>query len=269
MLAATQNYIPVGTSEAGLCLTAENWQEAKVNTLSFSLEFLLYKPGIALLKNIPSLSKYLGWSGAIILNASSLKANREGTYLLKSPFDGSKTKVTAVELVELIQHLNPNAVILPKKILQDCPQIWTILNESIMPFFNEEELNQYQPTQEHGIYFNEANESLLTKWAHLPRYVMGNFNAESIHHLRAQGVEFIETDEPVNAGFHGKVYSQEGEIDLTSKATEMQFEIIDSVCTCPVCNQQFTKAYLHHLIEHTPLLCQRFLIQHNVFWMAN
>lgn len=53
MLAATQNYIPVGTSEAGLCLTAENWQETKVNTLSFSLEFLLYKPGIALLKISP------------------------------------------------------------------------------------------------------------------------------------------------------------------------------------------------------------------------
>ncbi|MDR3503802.1 MAG: tRNA-guanine transglycosylase [Legionella sp.] len=269
MLATAQNYIPIGTSEAGLCLTAENWQEAKVSTLSFSLEFLLYKPGIALLKKIPSLSKYLGWSGAIILNASSLKANREGTYLLKSPFDGSKTKVTAVELVELIQHLNPDAVILPKKILQDCPQIWTILNESIMRFFNAEELSQHQLTQEHGVYFSDANDSLLAQWANVPRYVMGDFNAESIRHLRTQGVEFIETDEPVKAAFHGKVYSQQGEIDLTNKVTEMQFEIIDSACTCPVCTQQFTKAYFHHLIEHTPLLCQRFLIQHNVFWMAN
>jgi queuine tRNA-ribosyltransferase len=269
MLATTQNYIPVGTTEAGLCLTAENWREAKVSTLSFSLEFLLYKPGIALLKKIPSLSKYLGWPGVIILNASSLKANREGTYLLKSPFDGSKTKVTAVELLELIQHLNPDAVILPKKILQDCPQIWAILSESIMPFFDAEELSQHQLTQEHGVYFNEVNDSLLAQWAHVPRYVVGDFNAESILHLCSQGVEFIETDEPVKAGFQGKAYSQQGEIDLTSQATEMQFEIIDAACTCPVCAQKFTKAYFHHLIEHTPLLCQRFLIQHNVFWMAN
>ncbi|WP_058534725.1 tRNA-guanine transglycosylase [Legionella saoudiensis] len=268
MLATTQSYIPVGTSEAGLCLTAANWQEAKVNTLSFSLEFLLYKPGIALLKKI-SLSKYLGWSGAIILNASSLSANREGTYLLKSPFDGSKTKLSAMELVELIVHLNPDAVILPKKILQDCPQLWTILKKSIMPFFNAEELSQYQPSQEHGVYFHETDASLLEKWAQVPRYVMGDFNAESINHLRAQGVEYIETDAPVNAAFNGKVYSRQGEIDLTNKVTEIQFEPIDSTCTCPVCTQQFTKAYFHHLIEHTPLLCQRFLIQHNVFWMAN
>lgn len=268
MLATTQNYIPVGTSEAGLCLTAENWQDAKVNTLSFSLEFLLYKPGLDLLKKIPSLSKYLGWPGAIILNASSLKANREGTYLLKSPFDGSKTKISAVELVELVQHLNPDAVILPKKILQDCPQVGMILSESIMPFFNAEELGQDSLASKYGVYFTEVNDS-LSQWTHLPRYVIGDFNAESIRYLRTQGVEFIETDAPVNAGFHGKVYSHQGEIDLTTKDAEMQFEIIDSACTCPVCKQQFTKAYFHHLVEHTPLLCQRFLIQHNVFWMAN
>ncbi|MFJ1267179.1 tRNA-guanine transglycosylase [Legionella lytica] len=267
MLVTTQKYIPVGTSEAGLCLTAENWLEAKVNTLSFSLEFLLYKPGLTLLKKIPSLPKYLGWFGAIILNASSLKANREGTYLLKSPFDGSKTKITAMELVELIKHLNPDAVILPKKILQDSPQIWAILPESIMPFFNAEDLRHHPLTQKHGVYFTEANDS-FTQWAHLPRYVMGDFNEEAIRHLRAQGIEFVETDEPVKAGFHGKVYSQQGEIDLTNKDAEMQFDIIDSSCICPVCKQQFTKAYFHHLIEHTPLLCQRFLIQHNVFWMA-
>lgn len=144
-----------------------------------------------------------------------------------------------------------------------------MLNESIMPFFNAEELSQHHLTQEYGVYFNDANDSILAQWAHVPRYVIGDFNAESILHLRTQGVEFIETDEPVKAAFQGKVYSQQGEIDLTNKAAEMQFEIIDASCTCPVCTQHFTKAYFHHLIEHTPLLCQRFLIQHNVFWMAN
>ena len=48
----------------------------------------------------------------------------------------------------------------------------------------------------------------------------------------------------------------------------MQFETIDPECTCPTCSQQFTKAYLHHLLQQTPLLCHRLLIQHNVFWMA-
>lgn len=271
MLAAVQNYIPIVTSEAGLCLTAANWHAARVDTVSYSLEFLLYKPGLELLKKISNLSYYLGWHGMIILNASSLIANREGAYVLKSPYDGSKIKLAALELVLLIQHLNPDVVLLPQNILQDCPQIWNILHDTMMLFFNAEELQQQNVTRKHGVYLNlnYINDVSLAKWAHLPRYVMGVFNPELIHHLRAMGIQFIETDEPVHAAFHGRVYSQAGELDLMKASTKMQFEVIESQCACPVCSQQLTKAYLHHLLQHTPLLCQRFLIQHNVFWIVN
>jgi queuine tRNA-ribosyltransferase len=272
MLAAVQNFIPVVTSEAGLCLTAENWKEAKVTAIAYSVEFLLHKPGPAVLKKVTDLSQYLGWSGALILNAASLKANREGTYHLKSPYDGSKTKLTSLEFVELMHHLKPDAVILPKNILQDCPQIWENWNDSIMPFIHAEDLQGQYIANPHGVYFSDFNESMLEQvdqWTHLPCYVMGAIDAELIRRLRTQGVPFIETNEPASAAFHGRVYSQAGEVDLTNKITEMQFETIDPDCVCPSCSQQFTKAYFHHLLHHTPLLCQRFLIQHNVFWMAN
>ena len=90
MLAAVQNFIPRLNSKAGLCLTPENWKDAKVTAVSYSLEFLLHKPGQEVLKKIADLSQYLAWSGAIVLNGMSLGANKEGIYLLKSPYDGSK-----------------------------------------------------------------------------------------------------------------------------------------------------------------------------------
>ena len=271
MLAAVQNFIPVVTTEAGLCLTAENWKEAKVNAVSYSIESLLHKPGIALLKSLPDLAHYLGWSGSIILNASMLVANKEGIYTLRSPYDGSKLKLTVIELIDLLLHLKPNAVILPKNCAQDYPQIWDNWVDSITPFLSVSDLQRQDVPRAHGAYFNYTNESVLDEldqWSHLPRYVAGDFEPELIQRLRAKEIEFIETDEPAKAAINGRVYSHSGVVDLTDGITRMQFEVIDSECACPVCAQQFTKAYFHHLLQHTPLLCQRLLIQHNAFWMA-
>ncbi|MFT4058311.1 MAG: queuine tRNA-ribosyltransferase [Legionella sp.] len=265
---AGQNIISVATSEAGLCLTTENWQEAKVDALSYSLEFLLHKPGYKVLQKIVSLAHYVGWSKTLILNAASLKANREGVYHLKSPYDGSKTKLSAQELLVLIHHLNPEMVLLPKNIYQDYPQMWEDWQSSTFPFMHADDLSQQMIPYEHGVYFDETMRAQLEQWSHLPRYVMGALDESLIHQLRSQGIKLIESDEPAKAALHGQVYSQLGMVDLTDKVTEMQFEIIDTDCVCPSCIQKFTKAYFYHLLQNTPLLCQRFLIQHNLFWMA-
>ncbi|KTD06202.1 queuine tRNA-ribosyltransferase [Legionella gratiana] len=273
MFAVTQNFIPILTSEAGLCLTAKNWQEVKISAASYSLEHLLYKPGKDILKKITDIGHYLACPGFIIFNALSLVANREGFFVLKSPYDGSKIKFTFFDLLELIQHLNPKAVILPKNIINDFPAFWDHWNHSIFPFLHADDVEKQSISQLHGVYFNaeasKLNWEQFDQWSNVPRYVIGNFEPELIQHFRDKGIEFIETDEPAKAALQGKVYNRSGTIDLTDLNTQMQFEAIDAECICPTCSQQFTRAYLHHLLQHTPLLCQRFLIQHNVFYVQN
>jgi len=56
MLNVGQNFIPKATSEAGLCLTAANWQEVGINLITYYLDSLLIKPGYDLLQNIPLIS---------------------------------------------------------------------------------------------------------------------------------------------------------------------------------------------------------------------
>jgi queuine tRNA-ribosyltransferase len=244
----------------------------EITTISCTLEHLLSKPGPEILKKITDLRHYLSWPGDIVLNAMTLLANREGIYVLKSPYDGSKIKLTAFDLVELIQHLKPNAVILPENIMQDCPQIWANWNDAIIPFIHVNDLLKHKPVKTHGVYFNELsklNWDQLEQWSHVSRYVMGSFEPQLIHDLHAKKIGFIETNEPANAAMQGKVYSKTGTVDLTDKATQMQFETIDADCGCPTCAQQLTKAYLYHLLQSTPLLCQRFLIQHNVFYVGH
>ncbi|KTD41980.1 tRNA-guanine transglycosylase [Legionella parisiensis] len=272
MLAAIQNVIPVLTSEAGLCLTTANWHEVKITAASYSLEHLLYKPGQDVLEKISDLARYLGCLGKVVLNAMSLVANREKVYVLKSPYDGSKVRLTSEKLIDLIHHLKPNAVILPQNILRDFPQIWSNWDDAIVPFIHVNDLEKNEVVKAHGVYFNvldELNWKQLDQWSHLARYAIGRFDPELIKRLHDKGIGLIETDEPAQAAAQGKVYSQEGTVDLTDSKTQMQFEMIDADCVCPTCSQQFTRAYLHHLLQHTPLLCQRFLIQHNVFHVQN
>ncbi len=270
MLMTAENFIPVITSEAGLCLTAQEWQEAKVTTVSYSLEFLLHKPGKEILNKIQNLSNYVGWSGQLVLNAMSLTANKEGNYWLRSPYDGSKLMLTGDELIELILRLRPDAILLPKKIILDYPAIWENWIDTIIPFVHADDIQDdalVKPFS--GVYFNDPKDKRLEQWRHLSRYVTGATAVSEIQALRANGIDFIETNEPANSALHGKVYCRSGLVDLKNKDMELQFSVIDESCGCPVCSQKLTKAYFHHLLQHTPLLCQRFLIQHNTFWMAN
>lgn len=276
MLDVMQNFIPRATSEAGLCLTPANWQEAGISSITYYLDSLLIKPGYDLLKQIPRLAQYTGWPGTLILNAAMLKANREGIFTLISPYDGSKLKLSYTQLIEIIQQLKPDAVILPSNIVQECPDIWEHWNDSIIPFIAADDLLKQELSRTHGVYVHwdnsMSNDAFLAetkRWAHLPRYVTGQLSLDLMSYLKKEGIEFLESDEPAASAMQGLIFSQKGIVNLTEEHTAMQFETLDADCTCSTCSQQLTKAYLHHLFLHTPLLCQRFLIQHNVYYALN
>jgi queuine tRNA-ribosyltransferase len=272
-MSSGSNWIPVLTSEAGLSLTTENWQEIQVNTASYYLDALLLKPGLSVLKTIPDLASYVNWSGPIILNASLLKGNKEGIITLVSPFDGSKIRLAYPQVIDLINHLKPAIAILPPEILKDYPQIWDNWNKDIMPYISGNHLLEDKLPLSYGVYFT-LDDSLnikkhLENYQHVSRYAQGSLSRELISELSQMGVHYLESNEPARLGLDGLVYCAEGIIDLKEEQHALQFEQIDSQCDCCTCSAQLTKAYLHHLFLHTPLLCQRFLIQHNGHYVQN
>lgn len=58
-------------------------------------------------------------------------------------------------------------------------------------------------------------------------------------------------------------------IQLTDLLNPKPHQVIDENCQCPTCAQGLTQAYLQHLFFNTPLLCYRFLIQHNAYFYLN
>jgi queuine tRNA-ribosyltransferase len=274
MLETGQHFIPVITSEAGSCLTAANWQEVQITAGAYNLESLLLKPGYELLEHISDLGQYLNWTGPIVLNASHFIANKEGIFTLISPYDGSKTKFNYSQLLAIIQQLKPDAVLLPCKTLRDFPDVWMQWNKLIKPYIAADDRIPNEMPKDYGIYFHIDNADMvnleqLNRWSHVSRYVKGAINPNLIQHLKHIGIDFIESNEPAYLALQGIVLSANGEINLADDVVNQDFKMIDEMCTCPTCSQQLTQAYLHHLYLHTPLLCQRFLIQHNIHYIQN
>jgi queuine tRNA-ribosyltransferase len=273
MLAAS-NWVPILTTEAGLSLTSMNWQEANLSTVVYYLDALLLKPGLPLLTKMTDFARYTNWSQDIILNASRLKANKAGIITLISPFDGSKQRLDYEQLINLVHHLKPQRVILPEGVLNNYPQIWDQWNQEIIPYLSVNDLELATPPLIHGLYVDLKNGLAHIKehtqhYKNRPHYVQGELSLDLINELRLLGIDYVESDTPSHMGLQGLVYDSDGVIDLRGAVYATDFNRINDHCQCTTCSSKLTRAYLHHLLNHTPLLCQRFLIQHNATFIQH
>lgn len=271
MFRSVYGLVPVATSPYGLCLTAENWHETQTKCLSFYLDALLLKPGIEVLQGLSHLKSYFGWSGTLILNATNLTKNKAGEYQIISPFDGSRIKLNPLDIAKLMLNLRPDAVLLPQGLVTEFPELMEQWPADITPFIHHDELPNITIKASHGVYVRVSDDmplkdlvEKLETWPALPHYVSGSLSLEHFIVISQRRLGWVELDEPARLGFEGIVYTDQGTIDLKDDCFAQVFEPVGTDCKCPSCLQGFTQAYLHHLYHHTPLLCQRFLIQHNL-----
>ena len=195
-----------------------------------------------------------------------------GLYTIRSQYDGQRLSYSCSDLLALIATLKPTMVVLPVGAWSNQD---ALLPETIFPFVPVTDLLEGANTnREHGVYFaydgklSSLPELLeqLTIHKNKACYVSGELSVPLMQDLIKAGVQIVESDKPASDACSGVVYSSEGDISILDATFEMQFEPIDAGCECPTCSQQFTRAYLHHLLQHTPLLCQRLLVQHNVHY---
>lgn len=96
-------------------------------------------------------------------------------------------------------------------------------------------------------------------------------NTEELKKISIKNIILCDIDSinisnlPAHDGFIGNVYSSEN-FNIASNKFRFDFSLLDESCRCPTCTQQYTRAYLHHLFNKVPLLCQRYLIGHNIYY---
>jgi queuine tRNA-ribosyltransferase len=262
--------VPLLSTQAGSCLTFLNWQGTNTKMVSYRITDLLMKPGLSFLSNLPDIRSYCTWPSSIVLNAVLPPPNSADKYSIRSLYDGSLIQIDVSDLFALINTLKPDKVVLPMG-SAIYTRFWNDLSSDIMPYFHVNE-NLGNIDIKVGRYITSDPQtpfSLLVEQINAsqePLYIMGDFNFTEMAQLVSCKKHLIETDRPSKDGLEGIIYNSEGLLNILGQERQEEHFAIDESCQCNTCTSKFTRAYLHHLLLHTPLLAERYLIQHNIYY---
>lgn len=98
---------------------------------------------------------------------------------------------------------------------------------------------------------------------HHQLYVKGIKSKQQWQAMLNQPVDLIESDYPFRFAYEKQATLGDSILDLGNALFEKQFKSIDAACSCYTC-AHFTRAYLHHLLEQTPLLAIKLVAIHNL-----
>ncbi len=96
-----------------------------------------------------------------------------------------------------------------------------------------------------------------------PRYLMGVGSIDMIFDGIRKGVDMFDCVLPTRIARHGTLMTSTGRINIKNKKYERDFTPLDSECDCYCC-QNFTRAYLHHLMKCDEILGKRLCSIHNL-----
>ena len=95
-----------------------------------------------------------------------------------------------------------------------------------------------------------------------PRYVMGVGKPIDLVESVARGIDMFDCVLPTRAGRHGQAWTWEGPINLKNARFAEDTSPVDAAVPCPA-SQDYTRAYLHHLIKAGEYLGAMVLSWHN------
>jgi queuine tRNA-ribosyltransferase len=98
---------------------------------------------------------------------------------------------------------------------------------------------------------------------HKPRYLMGVGTPEDIINGIARGIDIFDCVLPTRLARHHAAFSPEGRLNMMNAAFARDERPIDGDCDCYTC-QNFTRAYIRHLIVAKELLSGTLLSIHNL-----
>lgn len=102
--------------------------------------------------------------------------------------------------------------------------------------------------------------------AERPRYLMGVGSPDAIFAGIAEGIDMFDCVLPTRQARHGNVFTKTGELTIRNAPYARDFGPIDPECTCRVC-QQYSRAYIRHLIRAKEILGLRLCTWHNLHFL--
>ncbi len=100
-----------------------------------------------------------------------------------------------------------------------------------------------------------------------PRYLMGVGSPDAILEGVYRGIDMFDSVLPTRIARNGRVMSSEGYLNLRNAEFAQDMRPVDQDCACYTC-QNFTRAYIRHLIKANEILGLRLTTYHNLYFMS-
>ena len=101
-----------------------------------------------------------------------------------------------------------------------------------------------------------------------PRYLMGVGKPIDLVEAVARGVDMFDCVIPTRSGRHGQVWTDEGPYNIKKAQYSEDDSPLDASIDCPA-SQNYSKAYVHHLIRSGELLGAMVLSWHNIAYFQD
>jgi len=101
---------------------------------------------------------------------------------------------------------------------------------------------------------------------HKPRYLMGVGAPEDLLEAVKRGIDMFDCVLPTRLARHGTAFTRGGKVVMRNAVYAHDFTPVDPVCDCYVC-QNYSRAYIRHLIKAEEMLAHRLLSFHNVYFL--
>lgn len=101
-----------------------------------------------------------------------------------------------------------------------------------------------------------------------PHYLMGVGKPIDIVEAVYRGIDMFDCVIPTRSGRHGQVWTDEGPYNIKKAQYSEDETPLDASIECPA-SQDYSKAYLHHLVRSNELLGAMILSWHNIAYFQN
>ena len=101
-----------------------------------------------------------------------------------------------------------------------------------------------------------------------PRYLMGVGTPSDLIHAVRRGVDMFDCVMPTRNARNGQLFTSSGKMNIRNEKYKSDFNPIDENCNCETC-QNFTRAYIRHLLKINEVLGLRLATIHNLHYYLN
>jgi queuine tRNA-ribosyltransferase len=96
-----------------------------------------------------------------------------------------------------------------------------------------------------------------------PKHLLGISEPNDIFAAIASGIDTFDCVSPTRVGRNGAAYTYSGRVNIVASRYKQDFTPLIDDCDCYTC-QNYTKAYLHHLLHAKELLASTLMSIHNL-----